>query len=61
MYFEESVIDGVLCHRTSASDPYIPYTAEELTTKLQNTKKVLQEVYSVVNVHRGGNGRFSWA
>lgn len=33
-YFEEKIINGVLCYRFSADTAYTPYTVEQLTIKL---------------------------
>lgn len=35
MYYEEKIIDGVLCKRYSPTGDWIPFTPEELTRDLQ--------------------------
>ena len=38
MYYEEVVINGVLCHRGTPDGEWIPFTAEQLTAKLEAKK-----------------------
>lgn len=33
MYYDEQVIGGVLCHRSTPKGEWIPFTSEELTEK----------------------------
>lgn len=35
MYHEEQIINGVLCHRSTPTGEWIPYTVEQLTTKYE--------------------------
>ena len=34
MYYEEEIINGVLCHRGTPDDEWVPYTLEALTIAL---------------------------
>lgn len=34
MYYDEQVINGVLCHRSTPNGEWIPFTAESLTLSL---------------------------
>lgn len=42
MYFQEKVIDGVLCYRHHPHARFVPYTPLQLTKKLQAWKKNYQ-------------------
>lgn len=39
MYYEEKVIDGILCHRSSPNAAWIPFSATALTAKLAKIQK----------------------
>lgn len=41
MFYEEHVIHGVLCCRTSPSEPFRPLSAHELTHQLLQTRAQL--------------------
>ena len=41
MYYEESVIDGMLCHRGTPDGEWIPFTAEQLTAMYQANKELI--------------------
>ena len=41
MYYEEQIINGVLCHRNHPTGDWIPFTAEELTKQLSVVKSKL--------------------
>jgi hypothetical protein len=43
MYYDEQVIDGVLCHRGTPDGEWTPFTAEQLTTKLQEAKAAVKQ------------------
>ena len=43
MYHEEKIIDGVLCHRGLPNDDWTPYTAAQLTARLQQMSKALKD------------------
>jgi hypothetical protein len=34
MYYEEKIINGVLCWRTDPKDEFAPYTIEELSSRV---------------------------
>ena len=34
MYYDEQVIDGVLCFRTNPKDKWTPFTRERLTSRI---------------------------
>ena len=38
MYYEEKIIDGVLCHRDDPDGKWIPFTIEALSTAFVATK-----------------------
>jgi len=38
MYYEEQVINGVLCHRSTPTGEWIQFTLEELTSKFVEMK-----------------------
>jgi hypothetical protein len=38
MFYEEAVIDGVLCHRSTPTGQWIEFTAQQLTERLVSTK-----------------------
>ncbi len=42
MYYDEQVINGVLCHRGAPNGKWIPFTVEQLTARLQELKAVEQ-------------------
>ncbi len=46
MYYEEKIINGVLCHRSSPKGTFKPFTDEQLTEKIV---KLEQEVRSLEN------------
>lgn len=39
MYYDEQVIGGVLCHRSTPKGEWIPFTLEELTEKYMNLSR----------------------
>lgn len=39
MYYEEKVVNGVLCSRTSPGGDWVPMTAEVLTAKLLEARQ----------------------
>jgi len=39
MYYEEKIIDGVLCWRNNPDDEFTPYTAEQLSRKYEQEKE----------------------
>lgn len=43
MYYDEQVINGVLCHRGTPNGKWIPFTVEQLTARLQEFKAVEQQ------------------
>ena len=43
MYYDEQVINGVLCHRGTPNGEWIPCTAEQLTLTLQEVKAAEQQ------------------
>ena len=48
MYFEEKIIDGVLCFRTTPKAQFQPYTAEMLTKKIVKLTSELKELYTYI-------------
>ena len=46
MYYEETIIDGILHSRTHHAAEYMPYTAEALTRRYTKMKKDLQALQS---------------
>jgi len=43
MYYDEQVINGVLCHRGTPNGKWTPFTVEQLTARLQELKAVEQQ------------------
>lgn len=43
MFYQERIIDGVLCSRDSPSGEWIPLTAKELTVRIQHLSTRLGE------------------
>jgi hypothetical protein len=43
MYYDEQVINGVLCHRGTPNGKWIPFTVEQLTARLQELKAAEQQ------------------
>lgn len=41
MYYEERVIDGILCHRGTPDGGWTPFTREELTQMIGEAKELL--------------------
>lgn len=39
MYFEERIIDGFLCYRTTSDGNFTPYTSQQLTAKLMEARR----------------------
>lgn len=39
MYFEERMIDGVMCHRTNPKYDFQPYTLQELSRRYDHLLK----------------------
>ena len=39
MFYEEKILDGVLCYRTSLDCLFVKLSSEQLTTKLQLLKQ----------------------
>lgn len=42
MFYEEQVVNGVLCWRNDPRDEFTPYTIEQLTRKYLAVKKYLE-------------------
>lgn len=43
MYYEEKVIDGILCHRNDPEGGWVQFTSEELTNQIVELQDVLQD------------------
>ena len=39
MFYEEKIINGVLCRRYAPNEPWKPFTLEEMASKYQNQKE----------------------
>lgn len=48
MYYEEKIIDGVLCFRGSPKESFTPMSAEMLTQRLLRVKEELENVKAVL-------------
>ena len=48
MYYEEKIINDVLCRRSTPGGRWIPFTIEELSSKLIERKKLITP-YSLVS------------
>jgi hypothetical protein len=46
MYYEEKIINGVLCNRTSPDDKWIPFTVEQLSRKVVDLKADNDSLYA---------------
>lgn len=44
MYYEEKVIDGVLCHRSAPDDPWTQFTLEALTIAFRAMKRRVDDL-----------------
>lgn len=38
MYYDEKVIHGILCHRSTPDGKWIPFTSEQLTKKYEDLR-----------------------
>ncbi len=43
MYYEEEIIDGILCHRGTPDGEWVPFTLEALTTALTAERRQNEE------------------
>jgi hypothetical protein len=50
MYYEEKVIDGVLCWRGNPKDEFKPYTAEELTLRVVRAEALIDKARNLLTV-----------
>jgi len=48
MYYEEKIINGVLCYRSTPSSEFKPFTVEELSKKVESYKKKYKEVIEFI-------------
>lgn len=39
MYYDEGIINGILCHKGTPDGPWIPFTVEQLTERLVRVEK----------------------
>ena len=49
MYFEQKIIDGILCHRGTPDGDWVPYSPEDLTGMLENYHKVRSGIMQVLD------------
>ena len=43
MYFEEKVVNGVLCRRSTPDGEWVPFTAEALTTAFVSMRSIADD------------------
>lgn len=56
MYYEEKVINGVLCYRHSPDDAWTEYGKEQLTEMIQNSRNECNLMKEKVNHYRNLHG-----
>lgn len=50
MYFEQKVVNGVLCHRSTPDGEWIPYSSEDLTGMLQNYHNIRTRIMEILDL-----------
>ena len=50
MYFEQKIVNGILCHRGTPDGEWIPYSAEDLTGMLQNYHQYRHEFFHILDL-----------
>jgi len=55
MYYEEKVIDGILCHRGTPNGEWIPYTLQDLTTAFVFLKHQHEQQRRRANIFKARN------
>jgi len=48
MYYEENVINGILCHRSTPDGEWEQFTVEALTTAFISTKSALKSAENTI-------------
>lgn len=50
MYFEQEIINGVLCHRGTPDGDWIPYTSTELTKMLVCYHSARSKMFNILDM-----------
>ena len=50
MYFEQKVIDGILCHRSTPDGEWVKYSQEDLTGMLQNYHNIRVRLMDILDM-----------
>ncbi len=61
MYYEEKVINGVLCFRTMPNTPFVEFSKERLTTKIAELEQKLKAAGSDSKFERTSQPTRGWA
>lgn len=48
MYYEEKIIDGVLCWRTSPDREFTPYSPQQLTERIEQYQAAIQRAFETL-------------
>ena len=48
MYYDEQVINGILCHRTLPNGEWIPFTPEQITQKFVQAKERISQLVNEI-------------
>ena len=55
MYYEEAIVDGILCYRYGPRDDFVPFTLEVMARKFEmleaEYRKVSEELATYKSVH----------
>ena len=60
MYYEEKIINGVLCCRTTPDGIWQPFTLEELSTRLEAKEKECEKLKSLLGEVRNHTAFIPW-
>lgn len=44
MFYEEAIIDGVLCSRTTPDGEWVPFSPQALTERLMRAKGIIEMI-----------------
>ena len=50
MYFEQKIVNGILCYRHGSDAEWMPYSAEDLTGMLENYHKYRHEFFRILDL-----------
>ena len=59
MYYEEKIINGVLCFRNSKSKEFRPYSPEGLTQRIEQLEKALNKTESELDAIKENIAKFA--